>query len=157
MKQQPFIWLMFAAICASSALADEPASSKPRNDYMLQCQGCHMADGSGSPGSVPDLRGRLGLFLEVEGGRKFLIGVPGSAQSPLSNAELAEVLNWMLREFDPAAVAANFEVFTADEVALHRRPLAEVEALRAVLMERITSGRRGLADSGEALVLATPE
>ena len=98
-----------------------------------------MADGSGSPGSVPDLRGYLGLYLGVQGGREFLISVPGSAQSPLSNSELAEVLNWMIRQFGPAQVSASFTLFTADEVNRHRRPLADVESVRADLVERIGS------------------
>ena len=121
--------------------AAEPAHANPRSNYMLQCPGCHMADGSGSLGSVPDLRGRLGLFLGVEGGREFLIRVPGSAQSPLSNSELAEVLNWMIREFGPAQVSESFVRFTAEEIALHRRPLADVAPLRRILMERIESGQ----------------
>jgi hypothetical protein len=100
-----------------------------------------MADGSGSPGSVPDLRGNLGLYLGVQGGREFLIGVPGSAQSPLTNFELAEVLNWMIRQFGPAQVSASFTLFTAEEVNRHRRPLAEVESVRADLIERIESER----------------
>ncbi len=100
-----------------------------------------MADGSGVPGSVPDLRENLGLYLGVEGGREFLIRVPGSAQSPLTNSELAEVLNWMIRKFGPAEVGANFELFTAEEVSLHRRPLADVVTVRAGLIERIASAR----------------
>ena len=74
----------------SPASMPKSVSASPHNDYMLQCQGCHMADGRGSPGSVPDLRGRMGLFIEVHGGRAYLISVPGSAQSPLSNLELAK-------------------------------------------------------------------
>jgi len=130
---------MFAALSAvlGSAWAAKPVHANPRHDYMLQCQGCHMADGSGSLGSVPDLRGRLGLFLEVEGGREFLIRVPGSAQSPLSNSELAKVLNWMVREFGPSQVSARFAPFTAREIGRHRRPLSEIEPLRQILMERI--------------------
>ena len=143
-----------ALMLAASALADEPASTRARNNYMLQCQGCHMADGGGSLGSVPDLRGRMGLFLEVEGGREFLISVPGSAQSPLSDLELAEVLNWMLQEFDPAELAASFSAFSADEVGLHRRPLADVEAVREILMQRIASKGRG---AGESRILAVPD
>ena len=145
MKNRPLlrVSLAFTAICALQVLmwAAKPAYASPRNDYMLQCQGCHMADGSGSPGSVPDLRERLGRFLRVQGGRAFLISVPGSAQSPLTDAALAEVLNWMIRKFGPAEVSASFALFTAEEIGLHRRPLADVEPVRAVLMERIASGR----------------
>jgi hypothetical protein len=106
---------------------------------MLQCQGCHMADGSGSPGSVPDLRGHLGLYLQVPGGREYLIRVPGSAQSPLSDGKLAEVLNWMIIEFGPSKVSSRFVAFTAKEVGSNRKPLADVEPVRDALLKRIAS------------------
>lgn len=161
MKQRRLlrVSLALAAMLAAlaPALAAKSVRAKPRNDYMLQCQGCHMADGSGSPGSVPDLRGRLGLFLGVPGGREFLISVPGSAQSPLSDSALAEVLNWMIRQFGPALVAANFVPFGSEEIARHRRPLADVEPVRAILMKRIASGRNIESGPAEQPVLAAPE
>jgi hypothetical protein len=52
----------------------------------------------------------------------------------------------MIQEFGPAEVALNFAAFTADEVGLHRRPLAEIEAVRAILMRRIASTRPGALD-----------
>ena len=68
-----------AALAALACLV-APASraQDPRVDYMLQCQGCHLADGAGSPGAVPDLRGSLGRFLAVPGGREYLVRVPGA-------------------------------------------------------------------------------
>jgi hypothetical protein len=70
---------MLAAITLLAAAGARGAD--PRVDYMLQCQGCHLADGSGAPGAVPDLRGSLGRFLGVPGGREYLVRVPGAAQS----------------------------------------------------------------------------
>jgi len=129
------------ALLATVSLAS-PARADSHTDYMLQCQGCHMADGRGSPGSVPDLRGNLDLFLGVPGGREYLMQVPGSAQSPLSNEKLAEVLNWMIREFGSPEVASNFTAFTADEVRLNREPLADVEPVRKILLDLIRSKQR---------------
>ncbi len=107
-------------------------------DYMLQCQGCHLADGSGAPGSVPALNEFVGNYLLVPGGREYLIRVPGSALSPLSDARLAEVLNWIIRVFGPEHVAAEFVAFSAEEVARHRKaPLTEVEPLRSELRREI--------------------
>ena len=111
-----------------------PAGADPALDYMLQCQGCHMADGSGSPGSVPDLRQSLGRLVERPEGRAFLIRVPGSAQSPLSDQKLAEVLTWMVRRFGGAAVSRQFRPFTAQEVSQHRRPLLDVASARRRLL-----------------------
>jgi mono/diheme cytochrome c family protein len=117
----------------------------PQVLYMLQCQGCHLADGTGAPGSVPSLEG-LERFLAVPGGREYLVRVPGSAQSPLSDLELAAVLNWMLREFGPAEIAATFVPFSADEVAgVRQPPLTDVESVRRDLLQR--SARRGRESS----------
>ena len=120
-----------------------PASAEtPQIHYMLQCQGCHRADGSGSPGSVPSLTGFMGTFLTVPGGREYLVRVPGSAQSPLSDADLARVLNWMIRAFGPPAIAADFEPFRTDEVArLRSSPLTDVDSVRRALIRAIDRAR----------------
>ena len=107
--------------------------------YMLECQGCHLADGAGAAGKVPALKGFVGRFLTVAGGREYLVQVPGSAQSRLDDAELASVLNWIVGRFGPEAIAANFVPFTAQEVARYRgRPLTDVEAVRRELMRRMS-------------------
>jgi len=125
------------------------AANGPRQDYQLQCQGCHLADGSGSEGAdvsplagVPDLRGRIGRFASLPQGRAYLVGVPGSAQSPLDDAELAAVLNWMVREFDPVVAERGFPPFDEHEVERLRRPLADVASVRARLL-RALAGRAG--------------
>lgn len=131
-----------AALAAAwLAAATDAAAEAPRIDYMLHCQGCHLADGSGSPGAVPDLRDDVGRYLRAPGGRAYLVRVPGSAQSPLGDAALAEVLNWMVRRFGPSEVAADFAPFTAAEVAGYRSTrLSDVPAARSALrraLERI--------------------
>ncbi len=128
--------------CAGLAAVQARANT-PHVDYMLECQGCHLADGTGSPGAVPSLRDSVGRFAAVPGGRAYLIRVPGSAQSGLSDAELAAVLNWMIRRFGPADAAAELVPFSAGEVAAHRpRPLLELEPLRGELLRRIEAARR---------------
>ncbi len=125
--------LIAVAVVAGGAWPPAAAHAEsPRVNYMLECQGCHLADGSGSPGAVPDLRASLPALLRVPGGRSYLVQVPGSATSPLSDADLAAVLNWMTATF---AATERVEPFTAAEVAAHRRsPLVEVEARRAELL-----------------------
>ena len=71
-----------AALCFLGIEAAQAAT--PALDYMLHCRGCHLADGTGSPGAVPSLTGLFGKFLWVPGGREYLVRVPGSAKSPLS-------------------------------------------------------------------------
>jgi mono/diheme cytochrome c family protein len=128
-----------AALAAAALFAAAGArAADPRVDYMLQCQGCHLADGSGAPGAVPDLRGSLALFSTLPGGREYLVRVPGAAQSPLSDARLAALLDWMLREFGPAEVAAGLAPYRVEEVARWRaQPYAEVQSVRRELVSQI--------------------
>ena len=127
--------LLLLLLAASSGWATEPAEA----DYMLNCQGCHLPDGSGFPArQVPDLRNQMGRFLSVPGGREFLVQVPGSAQTALNDADLARLLNWMLLRFSAAQLPADFQPYTAAEIgALRRQPLAQVSEVRSELLERI--------------------
>ena len=125
-----------AALLLPSSIAI--AASDPQFNYRMECQGCHAADGSGSVASVPSLKGHVAEFLTVAGGRAFLAQVPGAAQAPLDDAALANVLNWILREFGPADVAARYPAYSAEEVArLRRAPLTNVATTRAALVKRI--------------------
>ena len=104
-------------------------------NYMLNCMGCHLADGSGAQGKVPSLRDSLARLSASRAGRRYLVQVPGSAQSPLSDLELAQVLNWMVRNLSASAVADGFTEFTAVEVADYRRfRLVNVRDTRARLL-----------------------
>lgn len=105
----------------------EPSSNgmSPAKNYMLDCQGCHMPDGSGYPGRIPALRGNVARYLSVPEGRSYIVQVPGSAQSMLSNRDLTDVLNWMVRTMDPEHLPANFVPYQVDEVAaLRKTPLS---------------------------------
>ncbi|MGI9591256.1 MAG: c-type cytochrome [Myxococcota bacterium] len=124
------------ALLAAAFLAGRAAAEDPRVLYLLHCQGCHLADGSGSPGAVPSLVG-VARFATLPEGRAYLVGVPGSAQAPIGDAELAAVLNWMLAAFGPADVAAQLEPFGEEEVARLRIPLADVGAVRAQLIDAL--------------------
>jgi len=105
---------------------------------MMECQGCHGADGQGQNEAIPALNNHLAQFLTVPGGRAFLAQVPGVAQAPLTDAETADVLNYMLKRFGPADIAAKFPPFTTEEVALLRKtPLTEVKQKRAALVKLI--------------------
>ena len=127
-----------AAALAVVGLATSAAAASPATNYTLHCHGCHLADGSETAGAVPALKERVGLFLLVPGGREFLIRVPGLAQSPLDDAALAELINWLIEYFGPVAVARDFTRFTGEEVTRHRYPpLADVESVRRQLLERI--------------------
>ena len=127
-----------AAVLATASLAGQGAhaTSGPALDYTLNCQGCHRADGTGTPGGVPALAGWVGRFLHVPGGREFLVQVPGVAQAPLDDEALAAVLNWVLERFDQDHVPPGFAPYTASEVGrLRVRPLTNVDRVRRELLE----------------------
>src|SRR5260221_7041005 len=106
--------------------------------WTLNCQGCHRPDGTGSAGTAPSLAGTVSRFLSVPGGREYLGRVPGVATSGLSNADLAEVMNWMLWRFDKEHLPANFQPFTAGRIRqLRRAPLRlEASQMRADLLKK---------------------
>lgn len=117
------------------------SSESPQYNYLLHCAGCHQADGGGLPdGRVPGFTGNLGYFLRTPEGRRFLVQVPGSSQSPMNDQDLAEVLNWMLREFSRAEMPRVVKPFTGPEVHdLRSNPLTDVAAERARILERLQS------------------
>lgn len=150
--------LSAAVLCMTSALrAAGPAEGSPDSaasphsspagvtnvrlawqNWTLNCQGCHRLDGSGSEGTAPGLAGTVAKFLWVPGGREYLIRVPGVATSPLSDADLAEVMNWMLWRYDKEHLPSNFRPFTAAEMGpLRSRPLRlEAAGMRSDLLSR---------------------
>jgi mono/diheme cytochrome c family protein len=134
--------LLAASLLAACLLAAAPAAAEaPRVLYLLHCQGCHLADGSGRPGEVPPLGPGLARFASVAAGRAYLVQVPGSAHAPLSDAELAAVLNWMIATFAPAPPAGAPAAYDAAEVARYRAtPLVDVAAARESLLRRLADG-----------------
>jgi mono/diheme cytochrome c family protein len=109
-------------------------AADPRVDYLLHCAGCHLADGGGSPPSVPSLAGPLGRIVSSPEGRDYLARVPGAAQAPISDDALAGVLNWVLLEFNRATLPRDFKPLRASEVARSRaRVLADPLKLRREL------------------------
>jgi mono/diheme cytochrome c family protein len=113
-------------------------AARAKTNYMLNCQGCHMADGSGLPGSVPSMHGFVGSFLAVPGGRDFLVQVPGSSNSPLSDAALAELLNWILTTMSSDQLPERFRYYSESEVRQTRRHvLVDVAEVRARLVAKM--------------------
>jgi len=106
-------------LCGISGLP-APAWADSRSDYLLHCGGCHRADGRGLPPSIPSLVGSLGYLAGIPEGRDYMARVPGAAQAPLSDEELAAVLNWVLWEFNAATLPEAFEPLGGAEVGASR-------------------------------------
>ena len=109
-----------------------------RQNYILNCQGCHLPDGSGSKGNVPKMNDFVGYFLHVPGGREFIVQVPGAASAPISDRELADVMNWMLLNFSRNELPDPFEPYSAEEIGkLREEPLIDILQRREELIARI--------------------
>ena len=129
-----------APLALLAALVASPAAGEyaPETNFVLHCQGCHGADGVGGvPDEVPPLAGSVGYFVRVPGGREYLAQVPGAANAPVSNAELAALLNFMLRQYSAAEAGDDFEPYTAQEITRIRRARPDVVTLRARLVAEI--------------------
>lgn len=131
------VLFIMLALLSSPLWASDTGS--PRMNYMLHCSGCHGQDATGSPGAgVPSMRGAIGHFFKVEGGRQFLIQVPGTSQSSLNDAQTAELMNWMLKTFSKDEIPAATPPYTRQEVAqLRASPLVEVAAEREAIIKRL--------------------
>lgn len=148
MRPRPFLALSLscamavvvaqAGIAAPGGVTPNMASNgrKPQINYMTECQGCHMPDGRGIAGHVPSMKGEVYRFLDVEGGRAFLVQVPGSANSKLSDADLSALLNWLIPKMGGPA-EGGFQPYTPQEVAAYRaKRMVDVTGTRAALIAR---------------------
>jgi mono/diheme cytochrome c family protein len=123
---------------AAGAWAGDDAAHA-RLQFLQHCSGCHLPDGSGSPAhGVPSMRGVLGEFLRVPGGREFIVQVPGVMNSALPDAEIARLMNWLLRAVSAETLPADLAPYTEQEIARLRgsRP-ADILAARAALVHRM--------------------
>jgi len=136
-KRRISVRVLYTALAGMGGLwlCEMAPAFEPSVNYMLQCMGCHTPDGSGAAGRVPSIRATLLPFSAVVAVRQFLVQVPGASQSTLSNAELADLLNWMIENLSNEPRELVFKRFTAAEVASYRRkPLVEVRATREHLL-----------------------
>ena len=151
--QRPLSLLAILVACASAAGAgagteaeagDAETLRLARLDYMLHCQGCHMADGSGVEGTVPPLPGEVGKFIASPEWRDYLVQVPGASQALIDDAALARLMNWIVRRFDPGN-AKDLKPYEAAEVGrLRRQPVTNpTEVRRRIVAELSRRPRDG--------------
>ena len=130
---------LLAALVSIIGVTPRAGAYEPSTNYALQCMGCHTPDGTGVPDRVPSIKTTLVPFARMAEGRKFLVQVPGSAQSTLSNAELAQLLNWMIENLSSTPPAQDYKRFTEQEVADYRsHALVEVRVTRERLLAAST-------------------
>lgn len=132
---------MAALMSGGSARAGEPVSASAtdlqlgRQNYVLDCMGCHDSGGAGDIGRIPPLHNSTARFLLAPNGREYVARVPGSSSASLSDAELAGVLNYIMQDLNREILPQNFKPYTAEEVARIRTPaLDNPEKARAALV-----------------------
>jgi mono/diheme cytochrome c family protein len=131
------ILLPVVLLWSAAGLAAADDGGRVVFDYQMNCQGCHTPDGAGA-GSVPAMKGHVGVFLQSQEGREFLVRVPGSATSALSDERLAAVLNWIMYEFAGDSLQTPFTPYSAAEVgSLRKSPLNEVDDYREQVLRAI--------------------
>lgn len=144
---------MRIAVVLASLLALVPltATAAGYPDAYKVCRTCHQANGQGVPGSFPPLDGHIADFARTEAGRTYLVmvitnGVAGRlevngkryqgvmpAQPRLKDPDIAEVLNFIIRDF--AKAGPDVKDFSAEEVAaikkaMGRKTPRDVAAMR---------------------------
>ena len=118
--------------------------------YATNCQGCHGEFGS-SAAEIPTLAGRVGYFTRIPDGRRYLVQVPNVALNANSDADIAAVLNWLLATYSRAQLPADFQPYTASEVAELRQARIDVVASRRRIVDALLAA--GQIPSADTLAL----
>ncbi|HLW25604.1 MAG TPA: hypothetical protein VKT22_14715 [Steroidobacteraceae bacterium] len=121
--------------------------------YALNCQGCHGEAGVSVP-EIPRLAGRVGYFARLAEGRRYLVQLPNVALNPSSDADIAEILNFVLLTFSRAQLPADFHPYRAAEVGALRRERIEPAARRRQVVAALLAARR--IPSSDVLSLPQP-
>ncbi len=117
------------------AAADKPYSDRGRADYLLHCSGCHAQDGRGlEHKGIPALKDQVGYFLRTDGGRAYLMQIPGLLSAGMPDERAAGVTNYILTRFAGVSLPENFVPYTAEEAKRYRasRP-ADIPGKRRLL------------------------
>lgn len=107
---------------------DAPQLSQVQADYLEHCGGCHGIEGVSAAAVVPTLRHRAGYFLCTQSGREYIARLPSIATSTLSDAAVAQLLNFVAFDVgDAAGLVSGPQQYSAAEIhLLRRKPLNEV-------------------------------
>ncbi len=92
-----------------------------RLDYVENCGGCHGVTGDTVPAHLPELAGRVGWFMCTPEARAYLLRLPNVAHSRIKdNAELADMMNYVVFVLGGLSAPPGTAPFTGDEVTRER-------------------------------------
>lgn len=126
--------LLAAAQPADVATAGEqaaPTFNHAQTQFTLRCGGCHGVTGRSPPKEVPKLRGAAGYFLCTPEGREYLIRLPNVSKTPLSDGDLAEVMNYVVFSLGEGKAPPGAKPYTGEEVhRLRKAPLTGADLMQ---------------------------
>jgi len=113
----------------------------PETNYLLRCSGCHGLDGTGTKaGGIPPFPGFIDVFFRDDESRLYLAHVPGLASANLTDAEIADVMNYVLERWGAATATHDVTPFSAEEITrLRATSVPDVVQLRRQITERLAS------------------
>ena len=138
-------WTGWAALQTSHVAADADQQAAPltpvQATYLERCGGCHGIQGYSSPALVPSLRGQVGNFLCLPEGRAYLVRLPSIAASPLTDLQVADLMNFVVFDLGLARQAPDgYAKYSEQEVrGLRAQPLNNVQltSYRAELVDEL--------------------
>jgi mono/diheme cytochrome c family protein len=117
--------------------------------FNANCAACHQLSGEGVPGVYPPLKDAVGNYVRVPEGRAYLahvvsFGMTGviasqgktysgfmQAWTQLGDADVADVLNYILLELNASRLPKGFVPFTPGEVKTLRAQRLTLQAVRS--------------------------
>lgn len=137
----------FLLLALSGLMTGEAVADAAQKNYRLYCMGCHQADGSGSPeNGIPSMRDEVGHFLKVPEGRAYLSQVPGTLNTPLSDAETAQLLNWVMTNIARSSKPDDFRPYSTEDVRNYRASIPQdIPGMRVRLLKQLEGIQLGSA------------
>ncbi|MFO1286388.1 MAG: hypothetical protein U1F49_07555 [Rubrivivax sp.] len=84
------------------------------------------------------MRGVLGHFLRVSGSREFIVRVPGVSYTPLADADVAALMNWLLAGIAQPGLPQGTAPCTQRKVArLRSTRMADIHGTRRETVQRL--------------------
>ncbi len=99
-----------------------------QSDFIENCAGCHGLRGTTVPAHLPEIKDRVGWFMCTPESRAYLLRLPNVAHSRITdNAQLADLMNYVVFVLGGKSVPVGTKPFTGSEVAHERQfPLTSV-------------------------------
>jgi mono/diheme cytochrome c family protein len=117
-----------AALWAGAPAAAPADHLTAKSNYLERCGGCHGVQGRAFAATVPDLRDRAGWFLCDPVGRDYVARLPNIVFSHLTDADMADMLNYVVFDLGGTSAPKGASPYTAAEVARTRRePLSTTD------------------------------